>query len=858
MPLPQRRCALAAALCVVVQLFAARLGAQVPAPAAHFGFRIGSDGRLADADGIERYFETVAARSDRVRIVDLGPTTGGRRTLAAIVSAPDNIRNLDQIQAANQRLADPRRLTPDEARRIAAAHPAIVAIGGGIHASEVGATQAAIELLYEMTTSDAAETLDVLRHVVLILIPSFNPDGHRLVVDWYRKMQGTPFEGGPMPWLYHQYAGHDLNRDAFMMNTAESRSRARFFYTEWHPQVLLSMHQMDSSGPRMFVPPVADPIDRNYDPIIWREAALLGGAMALELQRDGRAGVVSNAIYDYYWPGYEDSAPLGHNTVCLLTEVARVRVATPITVTADQLRGVNGPPAGAPQINLPDPWPGGPWTLRDIVDYELSAARGLLHAAAAYRERIVQNFYDMGRRAVEDGQRGGPFAFVIAAGQFDPHATARLEQLLLDGRIELHRALEPFVADGQPFPAGTDIVLLAQPYRAYVKTLLERQDYPARRPAAGGPPERPYDVAGWTLPAQMGVEVRTIARPFDPPRMERLTTARPAAAALGGETKPAFYLIDARGNGGAIAVNRLTAAGAGVSWLRGAVDVEGVTYPAGTLLVADSDVARPIVETIAAEIGLRVSGVRRRPAVAAVPIGTARIALYRPWTDNNDEGWTRWLLDQYEFKFASLADAEVRAGGLRRRYDAIILPSAPAEQLRAGNPDGEMPPEYEGGLGEAGVAALKAFVAAGGTLICLDQAGGLAIADLGLPVRDIAHQAGSDEIFCPGSILRIELDPTAAGAYGMPPQTAGFFAFSSAYEVTKGAEARVRVVARYGQTDLLVSGWLEGEAALAGRPAAVEVTSGAGRVILLGFPVQHRGQSDATFRLLFNALFTAR
>jgi hypothetical protein len=854
------RRALVTALCaaVVVQLLGAtRLGAQVPTPESHFGFRIGSDGQLAAGDAIERYFETVAARSDRVKIIDIGPTTDGRRTLAAIVSAPENILNLNQIRAANQRLADPRTMPPDEARRVAAAHKAIVAIGGSIHATEIGATQAANELLYALTTSTTAETLDVLRNVVLILIPSLNPDGHRLVVDWYRKTQGTPFEGSPLPWLYHKYAGHDLNRDAFMMNIAESRNLARFFYTEWHPQVFLSMHQMDSAGPRMFVPPVADPIDRNYDPLIWREAALLGGAMALELQRDRRAGVVSNAIYDYYWPGYEDSAPLGHNTVCLLTEVANVKIATPTNVPASDLRGPKGLPADSPQINFPDPWPGGRWTLRDIVDYDLSAVRGLLHAVAAYRERIVQNFYDMGRRAVEAGQRGGPFAFVIAADQFDPHAAARLEALLLQGSVEIHRALEPFVADGHPFPAGTDLVLLAQPYRAYVKTLLERQDYPVRRPYAGASPERPYDVAGWTLPAQMGVDVRAIERSFDPPLMSRLTAAGVAPSKLWGDLKPAFYLIEAHGNGGAIAVNRLVAAGASVSWLRSAVDIDGFSYAAGSLVVAHSNAVRPIVDNIASGLGLRVTGVRRKLAAPVSPIGTARIALYRPWADNGDEGWTRWLLEQYEFRFASLNDAEVRAGELRRRYDAIIIPSASAEQLRSGNLAGGVPPEYAGGLADTGVAALKAFVEAGGTLVCLDQAGGLAIADLGLPLRDLAHQIGNDDLFCPGSILRIDLDPMQAGAYGMNPHTAGFFAFSSAYEVVAPGEARVRVIARYGDKDLLVSGWLEGEATIAGRPAAVEVGVGAGRVVLLGFPVQHRGQSDATFRLLFNAIFTA-
>ena len=320
----------------------------------------------------EKYFELVASQSGRVKIVDIGPTTEGHRTIAAIISAAENIDNLDEIRAANQRLADPRTLSPDEARRLAATHKTVLAIGASIHASEVGATQAANELLYTLASATDRATLAVLQNVVLILIPSLNPDGHRLVTDWYARTKGTPFEGGPMPWLYHKYAGHDINRDAFMMNLAENRNLARFLYTSWHPQVFLTMHQMEENGPRFFVPPNTDPIDLNYDPLIWRSAALLGDAMALELQRDGRTGVVSNAKYDYYWPGFEDSAPLGHNTVCLLTEVASVDVASPITVSASELRaGFKGLTDYRPQINFPDPWPGGRWTLGDIVNYDL-------------------------------------------------------------------------------------------------------------------------------------------------------------------------------------------------------------------------------------------------------------------------------------------------------------------------------------------------------------------------------------------------------------------------------------------------------------------------------------------------------
>ncbi|PWT85571.1 MAG: hypothetical protein C5B57_02675 [Blastocatellia bacterium] len=856
-----------AALTVVLALPVgeSRLAAEIPSPESHFGFRMGSDGQLADASAIERYFELVAERSDRVRLVEVGPTTEGHRTIAAIISAAENLGNLNQIRRTNQRLADPRLLSPEEARLAVGTHKAILAIGCSIHASEIGATQAANELLFTLATATDPHTLHVLQNVVIILIPLLNPDGHRLAVDWFLKTKGTPYDGAPIPWLYHKYAGHDINRDAFMMNMVESRNLARFFYDEWHPQVFLSMHQMGSNGPRMFVPPVSDPIDRNYDPLIWREAALLGSAMALELQRDGRAGVVSNVMYDYYSPGYEDSAPIGHNVVCLLTEVASAHPEPPGTDASGSVR--NGL-TEAPQINYPDPWRGGRWTSRDIVDYDLSAVRGLLGAVAAYREAILSNFYEMGRRAVEQGQRGGPFAFIVPPGQHDPHATAKLEQLLLQGRIEISRALKPFRAGNTVHPAGSDIILLAQPYRAYVKTLLERQDYPAgNHSSASGPLERPYDVAGWTLPAQMGVGVHTIDKPFELPPISRLTTATIAPANVGGDSRPAAYLIDARGNGGAIAINRLLAAGVNPSWISSTMEVNGYKYPAGSLLAPNVTSARTVVERIASDLGLRVDGLKGRLPAAGTPIVAARVGLYKPWAENVDEGWTRWLLEQYAFEYQTVTDAVLRAGNLREGFDAIIVPSASADQLLTGNRTGSVPPEYAGGMGEIGAAALKAFVAAGGTLISLDQASAFAIDLFKLPLRDVAHEIGSDEFICPGSILRIELDGTHPLSYGMTPRTSGFFSSSAAYEVTASQEpgegdavsrGAIHVIARYGQNDLLVSGWLEGEHIIAGKAAAVEIDYAAGRIVLLGFSTQHRAQPHATFRLLFNSIFTAR
>ena len=846
-------------LAAVALVFGARrASAQPPTPEAHFGFRMGADGLLASADQIEAYFELVAARSDRVTLVDIGKTAEGHRTIAAIISAPENIRNLDRIREANDRLADPRTLSADEAHRLAATHKAVVAIGGSIHASEVGATQAASELLYTLTIATDPETMTVLQNVVVVLIPSLNPDGHRLIVDWYNRNKGTRYDGGPMPGLDHKYAGHDINRDGFMLNMPETRNLSRFFYTAWHPQVFLTIHQMGTDGPRFFAPPNADPIDPNYDPLIWREAGLLGSAMTLELERDRRAGVVSGAFYDYYWPGYEDSAPLGHNTVCLLAEVAGARVATPITVSPQELNASDrGLRTSHPQINFPNPWPGGRWTLRDIVDYDLSAVRGLLRAVAAYRETIVQNFYDMGARAIERGARGGPFAFVIPPEQHDPYAARTLEELLLHGGVEIQRALEPFKADGDSYPAGTDVILLAQPYRAYVKTLLERQDYATRRPFANRTGDRPYDAVGWTLPLQMGVDVRTIELPFELSVMSRVKTATIAPGKVWADSKPSFYVVDARGAGGALITNRLLDGGLSPAWLTTPLTAGGHTYPPGSIVVSYSKATAPIVEHLAVEFGMRADGVKGKPPSGLRPLPRVRVGLYKPWVENLDEGGTRWLLEHYEFPHTSLSDADIRAGRLRDRLDAIILPSASPDRLTAGHDADVVPPEYAGGLGTSGVDALKAFVREGGTLICLDQAGGLAIDAFELPVRDVAREASSDDFLCPGSIVRVELDPSHPLSYGMPARTAGFFSFSSAYEITAPGTS-IQTVARYADRDVLLSGLLEGEKTIAGRAAAVQAAVGAGRVVLLGFRVQHRAQSLATFRLLFNAVFTAR
>ncbi len=865
-----RAALLAFLLAIPIALPAQTASGTLRTPEDVFGFRMGTDRELAAWPQIKQYFEDIAAASDRVELVDAGPTTAGNRLIAAIVSAPGNIARLEAIRTANLRLADPRSTSEADARAHASRYPVVVAIGASIHASEIGATQAVNELLHTLATTTDAELVNVLENVVLILFPSLNPDGHVLIVDWYRKWKGTEFEGTPMPWLYHRYAGHDINRDAFMMNMAENRSLAAFFYRRWHPQVFLSMHQMGSRGPRFFVPPNYDPIDPNYDPLIWRTAGLLGHAMALQMEEDGHAGVVQNALYDYYWPGYEDSAPLGHNTVCLLTEVASVRIATPIRLAAADLQGTSrGLPEYRAQINFPNPWAGGDWTLRHIVEYDLSAAHGLLSAAARFRQDLLQNFYRMGLRAVSAGSRGGPFAFVIPPEQNDPHAAHKLRQLLLDGAVELQRSIEPFRVADTVYPTGTDLVLMAQPFRAYAKTLLEKQTYPLRRLVPGAVPERPYDVAGWTLPMQMGVKVDRYEQTFEPPPSTKLTRSSIVPASLWGErSRPSFYVIDGRGNAASFAINRLHAAGVDVSWTTAPLDVQGYGYAPGAIVVTEAPKAktRELVERIVNELGLRATAVRGMRPQGLTPLARPRVGLYKSWVENVDEGWTRWLLEQYEFAFESLSDQDVRRGGLRARVDVIIVPDQAADRLMNGHPPGTMPEEYTGGLGPSGALALKQFVDEGGTLVTLDSASELAINALGLPVQDLARDTRPEQFFVPGSIVRLTLDGSHPLSFGMPSETSAFFAFSSVFEVggnppAPGESATIppsaRSIGRYAANNVLLSGWLEGEQLIAGRSAVVEAHSGQGRAVLLGFRAQHRGQSHATFRLLFNAIHTS-
>jgi len=806
-----------------------RLTAQqlpLPSPFAGLGFEPGADSLLADWGQITTYLTSVAVASPVVRLDTLGRTTLGRPFLLLTITSPANQRRLEELKRGQRLLADPRGLTPATLETLRATQPAVVLIDNNIHSTEIASSLMGLTLAYQLATDPALTRL--LDSVVVLMVPSMNPDGLDTVVAWYRKYKGTPYEGGPLPWLYHPYVGHDNNRDWFMLTQAETRLVTRVLYHDWFPEVAYDVHQMGSNGPRLFLPPFADPVNPNLDPMLVEATNLVGTTMASALYDSGYTGVAHQVSFDLWWHGGFRSVPARHNMIGILSEAASVRLASPMTLPAEALRQ---PARG---VNYPGPWRGGTWRIGDIARYELVAARALVRLAAHEREAFIDRFVALGQRAVEAGRQGDPFAYLLPPSARDPEARARLATVLLQTGVEVQRAESAFTADGRAYPPGTLVVPMAQPFRAHAKDLLEPQRYPM---IAGQPP---YDVAGWTLPLTMNVPAVAVRAPF----AARLSpvdsvTVPPGRVVGSGDV----FALDNHTNGESSAIAALLAAGQQVMVVGESVSVRGPR-------------ARAILADFAARRGFTATATRA-PRAGVARRRLPRIAIYQPWTATIDEGWTRWLFEQYGIAYTTIHDSDLKGGRLRDRLDVIVLPDEAAERLLHGLDSTRIPVQYAGGMGEAGAAALSAFVREGGRLVCLDGASDLAITQLDLPVTNVlsgeASGPQSSRFYAPGSVFAVTLEgPRGPVTVGVPDSLNVYFQNGGAFE----ARSPARVLARY-TPDPLRSGYVQHAERIEGKAALVEVPVGRGRVILFGFRSQFRGQTQGTFKLLFNAVLLA-
>ncbi len=820
--------------------------AQTP-PAAFLGHEVGADRKLADSHQIHAYFTKLAAESKRVSIVDIGKSTLGEPMFMAVVTSEENMGNLDRYREIARSLSDPRGVSQETARRLSQEGKVIVLITHGLHASEVGPAQAAMETAYKLAVGDTPfDAAKVLNDVIVLLIPVANPDGQLMVTDWYRKYVGTEFEGGPMPWLYHHYAGHDNNRDGLMNNLVETRNISKVLWHDWFPQIYSDPHQMSKIAARIFVPPFMDPADPNIHPLIFRGIGLIGSRMAYDLQSSDKRGVVYDAIFaSAWWKGTLTTNAMVHNTTAVFTEVASANIATPVHVDGNELEEFYTHKS----VRYPDPWPGGWWRLRDVVDYTVATSMTLIETAAARKSDWLYNFYKMGRDAVEAGNPDDPFAFVIPSAQLDYPSTLKLLEVLQFGRAEIHRATAPFVADGKSFAAGDFIVFTAQPYRPYVLNMLSG----ARRYPVDVVPRVLRDDASWTLPLQMGVAYSEIKNSF------KVESTRLDVIPVPSATIPSspYLAFDPRANASYAVAAWLLTEEQKVYRSTGAVGASGAALPAGTFIVESNARVR---QSLAAQLTKWHVEAHALDSVKNLEIRTLprpRIGIYRPWRANMDEGWTRYVLDGLGFEFATVHNADLK-GDLSQKFTAIVFPDEERDFLMSGNSaTSGFPPEYRGGIGAAGVAALKSFAAKGGTIVALDGASLLFTREFDLPVKNALDGLKTDHFWVPSSLLRIEVDNKSPIGYGMPDETAALFIESVAFntQVPNTGDPRTQVVARYPQRNILLQGALVGdEQPIAGRGAVVEVKYQKGRVVLIGFRSQHRGQTYGTYKFLLNAL----
>jgi hypothetical protein len=843
---------------------------KVISPEGFFGFQLGSDRNIARWDKIVEYFKKVEKQSDKIRVIDLGPTTMGNPFLLVIISSPDNLKNLEHLRQVNAKISDPRGLSDDEAKRLIAEGKAIICQSMSLHASEIAGTQMTPELAYDLLTRDDEETKRILENVIFLMIPCFNPDGEIMVADWYNKYLGTEYEGCDLPWLYNKYVGHDNNRDAFMTNMVESQYAVKVMYRDWHPQAYQDHHHMGSYGARLYVAPYSEPIHPNADPLIWRELSWYGAHMAYRLEEAEKTGILNAAQFlgwghlGFHWLGNY------HNIASMLTENASAKLATPMYIHPNQLTGdgsgpIRGFPHYKPQTNFPHPWPGGWWRLRDIVEQVKIAAWVLLDMAARNKDIVLWNAYLKAKRQTERGKEGTPKAYVISSCHHDPLTAEKLIDKLLAQGIEIRRAKADFVVEGFAYPVGSYVIFLDQPKMGVIKTLLGRTIYPDDpwTREADGSPSRPQDMATDTLAEFMGV----CADPLNccpEVELENVTEHKASAGKVVGKSKLG-YVFDCRLNDSFKAANTLIGKGLKITRVEDCVEAGGKVFAPGSF-VAPAGSERTLNE-ITKEIGVDFYGLGKR-VEGAKEVKPPRVAMYqRYWGGNIDEGWTRWLLEQFRFSYTTVMDKEIKEGNLKEKFDVLLLPSDDTPLITGEKLEeyftkhrfhGYMPtfpPEYRSGVGAEGVEAIKKFVESGGTLVAMNAACDFAIDKFGLNIRNVLKDLKPKEFFCPGSTLKLRVEMRHPMAYGMPENALSVFWNSPAFDVLPSEfNENYEIVAQYPEREIMQSGWLVGEEKIANKAAVVVAKHGKGKVVLMGIWSQHRGQTHGTFKLLFNNL----
>ncbi len=828
-------------------------------PGRYLDVEVGADRTLIDWNEISSYCKYVAENSGRVMIQPLGKTTLGREFFMTVISSEENLARLPEIRMNQRKLARGVKFSDAQIEKLVSETPLILLVTFNIHSTEIGSSQAAVEILYEL----AAEGAPDLQNLVILLVPSVNPDGQQMVVDWYREYVHTSYEGAPMPHLYHHYAGHDNNRDWHYFNLTETRALAGVLYNEWFPEIVYDQHQMGSQGPRIFLPPYADPVNPVIPAQLTAQVNFIGEKVVSDLHSAGYQGIATGTIFNAYFQGTLSKTPLWHNRIGILCEVASTRIATPVFFPYGSFNSF-GPdlPEYKTQTNFLDPWPGGWWRLRDIMDLEKSVLYAITDVASTYAETIKRQFVKLNMINTQKGSEEPPFGYFIPAAQRDRSVLMDMLNKLQTGGVRIDTLTAPARLGLHRFETGTFYISCAQPERNYIIDLFQVHHYPELLMYPEGPPLEPYDVTTWNMPLQMGIEVIENDSRSDPARapVENISTITLPGTSSG---KGDLIVFGPGSNWSVPTVLQLLNQHKKVWQAAESFDLDQTAFPAGSFIVDGGKEVPAIIERLSLRT-IDARQIERLPQIELKSLEPSRIGLYQPYYPSMDEGWTRWVLDTYQIDFRTVDTDQLGNGSLADENDVLIIPSIRTGVLTRGLnayrqknrriADINIPPKYAAGIGKNSLAGLRQFLNAGGRVIILHRSIPFFTDSLGLPVSVLNAGLPQKEFFIPGALLNMDLDPTHYIGYGLPEKVNVFYDSQGPVMKLLPYLREVATPGVFPKNDLLASGWCMGEKWLHDRVGIVDIPVGQGNVILFGFRPQHRGQTHGTFALLFNGL----
>ena len=840
-------------------------------PEDFFGFVPGSDKNLFTYEQLISYLQKLDEESDRLEMRKIGESPMGKPMYIAFLSMPENLQNLDSLKEMNKKLALDPDLSASELKSITDRGKVFVLATLSMHSSEVGPSQASPLIAYDYCTTTDPEKLKWLSQVVYMIVPNHNPDGMDMVVNYYNKTKGTEYEGASYPGVYHKYVGHDNNRDFVMLTQKDNQAIASITNLDWFPQVMVEKHQMGMIGTRYFVPPNHDPIAENIDEGVWTWMGIFGADLMNDMTSAGLAGVSQNFLFDNYWPGSTETC-IWKNVIGFLTECASAKVATPVYVEPTEIHvSGKGLAEYKKSVNMPLVWNGGWWRLSDIVQYEIVSTNSIVKTAYTNKESILNYRNELCRKEVRLGNTTSPYYYIVPAEQHDKSEVVAFVKLMQLQGIKVYILNAPVQSGNLTFSAGDIVIPMDQPFRAFIKEVMEKQKYPERHYVPDGDVIKPYDITSWSIPLHAGLTYFELKE--KPAGLNaKLTEAGPDFNYLDEVPAGNYMLFTVNNNESYKAAFAASAKGYETGRTTSDQKVDGTILPAGSFVIKCPE--KDELNDFLKEFGVSPRFTAEKPAYETLKVPA--VGIVQTYQHDMDAGWTRFIFDTYHIPFKVIHPEDFKKADLTG-YDVLVFPDNPKSVLFDGKYKNEnsdyistYAPEYTKGMGKEGLQNIMKFVNDGGTVVSWGESadlftGPLSIKkskdeneDFQLPVKDISDQLKKQGLFCPGTLIRLTLKSDHPITAGMPSETGIFFSDGPVFVTGIPVfDTDRRVIGTVPEDDIIMSGYAEKSKTLGNHALMVWLSKGKGQLVLMGFCPQYRASTHATYKLLFNSILLA-